>query len=73
MLVTGEPLHIPIKARHLVQGMLVPVHRLVDGMVRTVASRVVTVYWLLEDDPLDWCWSATADTYVTVVTGVDQA
>ncbi|MGH3378865.1 MAG: hypothetical protein ACRDP6_29465 [Actinoallomurus sp.] len=81
MLVTGEPLHIPTKARDLVEGMLVPVHRLVDGVVRTVASRVVavsrsydlaTVYWQLEDDQPGWCWSAAADTYVTVVTGGDR-
>jgi hypothetical protein len=81
VLVTGESLHIPIQARHLVEEMLVPVHRLVDGGVRTVASRVVavsrsydlaTVYWQLEGDQPGWCWSAAADTYVTIVAGGDQ-
>lgn len=81
MLVTGDPMNIPLRARELVVGMLVPVARLVEGRVRTVASSVVavshsydlaTVYWQLEDDEPGWCWSAAADTYITVVCTNDQ-
>lgn len=74
MLVDGSPLLVPVLAADLTEGMLMPVHRLVDGTVRAVASRVVavgrshdlrTVYWQLVDDPPDWCWSSAADSYVT--------
>lgn len=77
MVITGEPQRIPIKAWRLAEGMLVPVHRLVEGKVQAVTSRVIavsrswdlsTVYWQLEDDQPDWCWTTASEDYITVVT-----